>query len=347
MAGITTTTTATLEYQTFYTDYLLDHVVQLLVLDQFADKKPFPKGAGAKSIRFFKKGAADDAQVQTLVEGTAPASGTYRQITLANVDVTLTQYGQVASVTDILTWTDKLRVLKETIGTMTEDCALKADVVIRNDIIATNIADFASPPAGQGAIPTARIKKYAGTATTFATLQALNQTTGALTGLNVLDQKTSLVLNRAQRIQGDYIMIAAPNITRDLMNDSKWINVSSYSKPSMLFNGEAGIFYGCRVVEQTNPFIEDGLAGAEGTLNTAALAANAIFPTFFTGKGAYGCPIMAGQSPFSPKVFMVDEADHSDPLLQQTLAGYKTYWGSKLYHSDWLIVFRSKSGYGV
>ena len=336
MAGITTTTTVSGEYQTFYTDYLLDHVIQLLVLDQFAEKKPFPKAAGAKSIRFFKKGAADDTLVQTLAEGTAISSANYRQITLTTVDVTLAQFGQVASVTDVLTWTDKLNVLKETIGTMTEDCALKADTVIRNDIIATNIADNFN-----------RTKKYAGTATSFASLQALNQTTGALTGLNVLDQKTSLVLNRAQRIQGDYIMIAAPNISRDLMNDSKWINVSSYSKPSMLFNGEAGIFYGCRVVEQTNPFIEDGLAGAEGTYNGAALAANAIFSTFFTGKGAYGCPIMAGQSPFSPRIYMVDTADHADPLLQQTLAGWKGYWGTKLYHSDWLIVFRSKSGYGV
>jgi len=347
MAGITTTSTVSGEYQTFYTDYLLDHVIQLLVLDQFADKKPFPKAAGAKSIRFFKKGAADDTLVQTLAEGTAISSANYRQITLAPVDVTLAQFGQVASVTDILTWTDKLNVLKETIGTMTEDCALKADRVIRDDIIATNIADFASPPAGQSAVSTARIKKYAGTATSFASLQALSQTTGALTGLNVLDQKTALVLNRAQRIQGDYIMIAAPNVSRDLMNDSKWINVSSYSKPEMLFNGEAGIFYGCRVVEQTNPFIEDGLAGAEGTYNGAALAANAIFATFFTGKGAYGCPIMAGQSPFSPRIYMVDTADHADPLLQQTLAGWKGYWGTKLYHSDWLIVFRSKSGYGV
>jgi N4-gp56 family major capsid protein len=341
MAGITTTSTVSSEFQTYYTNYLLKHAIQLLVLDQFADMVPFPKNAGAKTIRFFKKSVADASQVQSLTEGTAPSSSTYRQLTLTPIDVTLAQYGQVAAVTDVLTWTDKLRILKETIGTMIEDCALKADTVIRNEIIATNISDAA-----------ARSKDYAGTATDFASLGALNQQNGAMTGTDVLNCLTSLKLNRALQIGGEYVGIIPPQVTRDLMTDAKWLTLAQYSQPERLIKGEVGKFYGCKIVEATNPFIEDVTNGAEGTYgktsdgSISATANDLVFASFFTGKGAYGCPVMAGQSPFSPKVIMVDTADHSDPLLQQTLAGWKGYWAAKLYQSNWLVVFRSKSVYG-
>src|SRR5690348_3504717 len=117
--AIMTTSSLSQEYQTYYTNKLLAHAVQLTVLDQFAVQEPFPKNAGAKSIRFFKKSVADASQVQDLTaggEGVAPTAR--RAITLTNVDVTLNQYGEVTSATDIVGWTDKLRILKESIGTM-------------------------------------------------------------------------------------------------------------------------------------------------------------------------------------------------------------------------------------
>lgn len=325
-------------FQTYFTNQLLDHAVQLLVLDQFATQEPFPKNAGAKSIRFFKKGVADATQVQTLVEGVAPAASTYRQVALSYVDVTLGQYGEITGVTDLMGWTDKFKWLQQSIGTMKEDLALKTDQIMRNDIVAVNIS---------AAI--ARTKRYAGGATTFAELVALVNPTvsGRLAAQDILDCFTGLKINRAPKINGSYAMVLPPQISRDLMNDSKWVNVGTYSKPDMILKGELGMFYGCKIVEHTDPFIEK-TAGAEGTDSSAtAVAADAVFVSFAIGKGAFGCPVMAGQSPFSPKIVMVDTPDHTDPLNQNTLAGYKAYWASKLYQPNWLVAYRSYSGYGI
>lgn len=336
--AIMTTSSLSQEYQTYYTNKLLAHAVQLTVLDQFADQVPFPKNIGSKAIRFFKKSVADATQVQDLTaggEGVAPTAR--RALTLTNVDVTLNQYGEVTSATDIVGWTDKLRILKESIGTMQEDCALHTDGVIRNEIVAHNISDNVT-----------RTKVYAQGAANWAALAAANQQTGALVGTDVLNQLTSLKILRCPKLKGEYIWICPPQVSRDLMNDAKWLNVSAYSKPEMILKGEAGMFFGCKVVEHTNPFIEDGAdAASEGTYDGTAASADAIFVSFFTGKGAYGCPIMAGQSPFSPRVYIVDTADKSDPLNQQTLAGWKTYYAASLYQSNWLIAFRSKSGFGI
>jgi N4-gp56 family major capsid protein len=336
--AIMTTSSLSNEYQTYYTNKLLAHAVQLTVLDQFADQVPFPKNSGNKAIRFFKKSVADSTQVQDLTaggEGVAPSAR--RALTLTPIDVTLNQYGEVTSVTDIVSWTDKLRILKESIGTMQEDCALHTDGIIRNEIVATNISDAVS-----------RTKAYAQGAANWAALAAATQATGALVATDVLNQLTALKILRAPKIKGEYVWVCPPQISRDLMNDAKWLNLSAYSKPDMTLKGEAGMFFGCKVVEHTNPFIEDGAdAASEGTYDGTGTSADSIFVSFFLGKGSYGCPVMAGQSPFSPRVYIVDTADKSDPLNQQTLAGWKAYYAAKLYQSNWLIAFRAKSGYGL
>jgi len=54
MATLTTTSLAN-EYQKYFTKQLLQHAVQLTVMDQFALKQPLPAKKGAKTISFFRR----------------------------------------------------------------------------------------------------------------------------------------------------------------------------------------------------------------------------------------------------------------------------------------------------
>jgi N4-gp56 family major capsid protein len=351
MGNITAIAQVPEQLQTLYTDKLLAHVIQLLVLDQFAVQEPFPMNMNADTIRFFKKRAAKVGDVVQATEGVSPTTSQYTTIApLTYVEAQLKEYFEITAITKKLTWTMKIKMLKETIQSMGEDCALHCDAVIRNEIIARNIADAV-----------AGTKRYAGTATNFATLQALDQTNGILNVQDMLDVFTSLKILRCPKKMGgtktggSYVFIMPPQVSRDLMNDSKWEYASAYAKPDQLFKGEAGEIRGLKVIEQTNPFIEDG-SDAEGvdhgptqlgTSNALPPSANAIFSSFATGQGAYGVPIMAGKSPFSPKISILDQADKSDPFNQRTYAGWITYWAAILYQSNWLVVYRSKSGHGV
>ena len=134
--------------------------------------------------------------------------------------------------------------------------------------------------------------------------------------------------------------IMPPQVSRDLMNDSDWLEAHKYSDVNGLYKGEAGSIHGVRVVEATNPYREDE-SGAKGT----HAAAGEIYSTIITGGDAYGVPALAGDSPMSPKIVVTDTPDKSDPLNQLTTIGFKLFYTSVALNSNWFVVFRSKSAY--
>jgi N4-gp56 family major capsid protein len=324
---LSTTTNIATQFQTKYSKDLLDHAVNTLQLQQFANQADLPKNAGGKAIRFFRPVVADSANVQTLTEGTPLTN--FTQLTYDNVDCTLAQYGEAIQFSDIIGWTSLLNVMKDGITLMGEDCALKADDITLNAIMAGT---------GGGAV----VKRYSGGATSFSTLQALTGTTGAFSYTDGLDAMTNLKLNKAPRINGEYIGIASPRIARDLMNDNKWINASSYSAITQLFKGEVGSLAGIRYVISTNEWGEKG-TGTEGIRVTDGT--QNMFATIFTGKGAYGVPRLAGNNPYKPQVIITDKADKSDPLNQKMFVGWKAYYGACVLNPNWIVKTLSKSAY--
>lgn len=332
MADNTTSTTGlTNQFQTFFDKKLLDYAVQALKLDQFANKASLPKNAGAKSIRFFRYGEAKTDNVMTLSEGSAIGNSDHRVLEMENVDATLAQYGEVIRVTDLMSATDLLNTLKQASVTAGQDAALKCDTVVRDVLVNSGDSDESD----------SRTKRYAGSSnSTWANLAADSSSSANLAATELLDACTNLKINRAPMINGGYVAIMPPQVSRDLMNDSDWLEAHKYSDVNGLYKGEAGSIHGVRVVEATNPYREDA-SGAKGT----HAAAGEIYSTIITGGDAYGVPALAGDSPMSPKIVVTDTPDKSDPLNQLTTIGFKLFYTSVALNSNWFVVFRSKSAY--
>jgi N4-gp56 family major capsid protein len=320
-AGITS------QFQTKFSKDLLEKAVHTLQLHQFAHQADLPKNVGGKSIRFFRPVQADTANVQTLTEGTPLTN--FTQLTYENIDCNLAQYGEAIKFTDIIGWTSLLNVMKDGITLMGEDCAIKADDITLNAIMAGT---------GDGAV----VKRYSGGTTTYATFNPLSQSAGKFSYTDGLDAMTNLKLNKAPRINGEYIGIASPRIARDLMTDTNWINASAYSAVQQLFKGEVGSLGGVRYVLSTNEWMET--AGTENTRTLTAASSN-NYATIFTGKGAYGVPKLAGTSPYKPQVIIADKADKSDPLNQNMFVGWKAYYGACVLNKNWIVKTLSKSVY--
>ena len=105
--GLTNTTNAgandvSQSIQTYFDKKLLEQTLKNIVLDQFAYKADLPAKRGHKDIKFFRYPEAASGSVATLTEGTAIASGAYKRLELETVSTTLTQYGQVIGITDLL-----------------------------------------------------------------------------------------------------------------------------------------------------------------------------------------------------------------------------------------------------
>jgi N4-gp56 family major capsid protein len=113
---------------------------------------------------------------------------------------------------------------------------------------------------------------------------------------------------------GFYIAMIHPAVVADLMNDTEvggWIEASKYAAPGQLLNGEIGRLGGMRFVETT---IGTSTTGSPDTYNTYVLS-----PDCF----AFG-------DMQSIQTYMVRPGgDHSDPLAQKALVGYKGMWGAK------------------
>jgi N4-gp56 family major capsid protein len=380
MAGITTSTTLTSQFQNFFSKELLSIVQQETILDQFSMKAPIPKNNGNKAITMFRFGPPSVAGVQTISsEGTPISSGSYRSLVLNSLSKSLAQYGQVIGLTDILRATDLFNSLQQATKTSGLDMALWVDSVIRNTLVGSNLtasgSSIGSAAEGGGtfdnsdacntAASSGGIKVYGNPATlTTQTFSGLNSATTAadatMTASAVLDSMTRLKRNRAPMINGGYVLATDPRVTRDLMRDADWLNASNYgNKGTPFYKGEVGSIYGCRVVTQTNSFVSTGSATAADEFIYQATAAGGglavskdIIASFFFGNESFGIPALTGDDPLSPKVVITDTPDKSDPLNQLVTVGVKLYFAAlrlaagntgSTANPTWYLVHRTKT----
>jgi len=380
MAGITTSTTLTSQFQNFFSKELLSIVQQETILDQFSMKAPIPKNNGNKAITMFRFGAPSVAGVQTISsEGTPISSGNYRSLVLNSLSKSLAQYGQVIGLTDILRATDLFNSLQQATKTSGLDMALWVDSVIRNTLIGSNLtasgSSIGSAAEGGGTFDNSDacnvvassggIKVYGNPATlTTQSFSALNSDTTAanttMTASAVLDSMTRLKRNRAPMINGGYVLATDPRVTRDLMRDADWLNASNYgNKGTPFYKGEVGSIYGCRVVTQTNSFVSTGSGTAADEFIYQATAAGGglavskdIIASFFFGNESFGIPALTGDDPLSPKVVITDTPDKSDPLNQLVTVGVKLYFAAlrlaagntgSTANPTWYLVHRTKT----
>ena len=97
------------------------------------------------------------------------------------------------------------------------------------------------------------------------------------------------------------------------MRDTQYfIPVSTYQDKSNIIKGEVGKWFNVRVVETTVPFRE-ATGGAEGTFSSSGT----IFLTICVGQDAFGTPIMAGGSPYSPHIYINDK-----PVQRERLSDF-------------------------
>jgi N4-gp56 family major capsid protein len=347
-----------LQFQNYFSKELLSIVQQETILDQFGMKAPIPKNNGNKAISMFRFGAPSIGSVQNLTvagEGAPISTANYRALSLNRLEKTLSQYGQVIGLTDILRATDLFNSLQQATKTSGLDMALWVDSVIRNTLIGSNLLASGSS-IGTGiessisnddavnvnanANPTG-IKVYGNPATlTTQSFSALNSDTTAanttMTASAVLDSMTRLKRNRAPMINGGYVLATDPRVSRDLMRDADWLNASNYgNKGTPFYKGEVGSIYGCRVVNQTNSFVSTGSGTAADEFIYQATAAGGglavskdIIASFFLGNEAFGIPALTGDDPLSPKIVITDTPDKSDPLNQLVTVGVKLYFAA-------------------
>jgi N4-gp56 family major capsid protein len=305
-------------YQVHFTKKLLPHIMDNLVLQQFAQTEDIPAKSGVKSIRFFKRRPADTTSIATLSEG-VPIT-TLSEVSIGYVDCSLTQTGQVGKISDIRNWTDMFSVLQQNIEAYGEDAALKFDTTARDVIIAGMLNnDSQKLERFSGVTPTGD------SSTDWASLDALSAANGKLTRAAMLGLATQMRAHKIPTIKGGmYAAVVPPQVLHDIRQDEDWMAAATQVDTKNLYKWSQITIDGIQYVEHTNPFIEDETYGTHD-------AAGDIYSIPVFGRGAFGCPKLSGTgSAVAPKIIINDKPDKTDPLNQYITVGWKAYWNAVL-----------------
>lgn len=329
------------QLQTYFSKQLLERQIQLLQMEQFAEKVPYPtKSGGNKTIRFFRFDNPSISNIVALTDGTTPATGE-RDLTLSTVEASLEFWGSSIVLSDQLLAVELFNHIAQATKQLGEDSALFADTLCHRALVLDTTAATAST-----SVSTRSYVRYAqnGTnGTTFATSTAANS---SMTAIDLLDACTALKVDRAPKLRDGYVLVAAPQLTRDLMNDDDFLRVSSYSKPEAIYKGEVGKLFGVNVIESTNNLSFGTAAPGVATNSTAS---GGVHAAILLGGQAFGVPhltsIAASGSPFAPKVTVLDGATKDDRYNQRTIVAFKSAFTAKALNSAFYRVIFSKTNY--
>jgi N4-gp56 family major capsid protein len=325
--GLQLTTNQTNQYQKHFAKRFLKTLKDTLVMEQFALKEPLPTGAGADTVRFFIEPEGAMSDVIALAEDTVENT-TFSDNNLEELDVKLDFWGDKQKISNRLSLTSFFDRVKSSHRKMALSAALKFDYLMTAALVT------AQDLAGH--------KRFAGGAANFAALQALAAANSAWTPILGLAAITQLKNKHVPKAQGeDYIHLVPPNISFDLVQHAKWEEPAKYAGAKQIMKGELGRLYGARYVEHTNPWIEDGAAGAEGTY----AAAGNIYGVLTLGDEALGCVDLAGSglSPYKPSMTILDKPDKSDPHNQFIVTAWQAYFKAAALSKKRFVVTRCKT----
>ena len=247
-----TTGTASLsdEMKTFYSDYLIDNAVPMLVHDQFGQKHPIPKNGG-KTIEF-RKYSPLPKLLTPLTEGVTPNGQT---LTVSTIEATVAQYGGYITLSDVLLLTAIDNNLVQATQLLGDQAGATLDTITREVLNGGTNVVYSGGVSDRDSL------------TEFLSVDDVKKAVRALKTQN------------AKKIDGSFVGIIHPDVTYDLTNDPKWEAVKTYD-PADWYEGEIGRIAGVRFVETTEAKIFEG-----GVYSTLILGANAYGVTEIEGGG--------------------------------------------------------------
>ena len=231
----------------------------------------------------------------TLTEAGAPAE---YDLTVTTESFVPKQYGKVLKISDLAQLDsphDLISIASERLARVATE---SMDTIIR-DVIA------------QGT----NVRYVAGRAS-----RSLVQSTDKLTGLEVKQTVAKLkAANIPTFADGFYRAIIHPSVEFDIMTDTSangFLEASKYTKSLDLLNGEIGAYAGVRFL--VSPTAKTFTGGVGGALT--------IHSSYFFGPDSY----IVGDSQTLQSYFVAPGGDHSDPISQIAVLGFKMRFGAIL-----------------
>jgi N4-gp56 family major capsid protein len=320
----------------FAVSELLKRGIPYLVLEKFGQTYPLPNNSTkvAKFRRYFLSGATgsagsgDPAQAfgnplatTPLLEGVTPSG---KALLNQDYTVTLQQYGDYATITDVVMDTHEDPILKVMTEVLGEQAAQTIETTRFNVLKAgTNV--FWS----NGGVRTS--------VNTPVSLALQRQVTTALTRQNgkmITSVVKSTPAYRTEPVEAAFIGLVHPDLETDIRNMSGFIPTKQYGTTTPWEN-EIGAVERVRYLSSTifAPFTDVG--GAKGAMRSTTGTLADVYPILYLARDAYGIVPLKGKDALTPMVVNPKPAA-GDPLAQRGTVGWKAYQSTVILNDCWM-----------
>ena len=239
------------------------------------------------------------AATTALTEATNPSE---TSVTSNTVSATVQEYGMYTGVGSLLYGTSIDKAAQEKEELVAQNANETLDTLARNELFAGATTQFAAGRASLGAITSA---------------DTLNVT-------EVRKAVRTLKKNNAPTYDdGYYLGKIGPDTSYDLMGDTTWVNVKTYSDKKDLYKGEVGSIHRVRFVECSS--------NQKSEASTVT-----VYSNFIHGKEAVGEVDLAGGN-LELIIKQSGKQDTSNPLNMFMTIGWKAVDAVKTLNSSWVI----------
>ncbi|UIF90860.1 N4-gp56 family major capsid protein [Cupriavidus sp. UYPR2.512] len=298
---------------------LLKRGIPFLVIEKFGQAKPLPANH-SKTIVFRRYNALPTTPV-ALTEGVTPAGQTLNS---TDVSLTLSQYGDKTTITDIVQDTHEDPVLAEATELLGEQAAQIVEKVRFGVLKAGTNVQYANG-ASRAAVNTP------------ISLTLQRRATRALkrqNGRPITKIVRSTPSFGTENVAPAYIALVHPDLESDIRGLAGFTPAEKYGSITP-YENELGKVEDVRYVTSTifEPWLSAG--GAPGTMLSGNTTNADVYPVLFLAANAYGIVALKGAFAITPMVVNAKPSD-SDPLAQRGHVAWKTMQGAILLQDLWL-----------
>lgn len=322
---------------------MLKRAMPYLHLEKFGQTYVLPTNSTntAKFRRYFLSGATGAAgtgnpqhaffipvATTPLVEGVTPAGSK-----LANQDytVTLKQYGDFVTITDVVMDTHTDSVLQQATDILGEQAAMTVETLRFNVLKAGTNVFRANQVASRNLI----ITKVA-----EADLRRVSTSLNRQNAKKITQVVASNPDFNTKSVEAAYMAVVHPDLETDLRGLTGFKPVADYGPHTSPFEGEIGSFEQIRFLTSTviAPYPDlGGTAATNGLRFTTANTACDVYPILVFGRDAYGIVPLKGKSAMTPMVVNPKPAA-GDPLAQRGTVGWKLWTETVILQQAWMAV---------
>lgn len=304
---------------------MLKRAMPYLHLEKFGQTYAIPTNSTttAKFRRYFLSGTTGSAgsgsgnfyipvATTPLVEGVTPNGSR-----LANQDytVTLAQYGDFVTITDVIEDTHTDPVLQQATDILGEQAALTVETLRFNVLKAGTNVFYGNAVGGRSSVVTA------------ISLADQRRVTTALNRQNA--KKISQVVAstadfNTKSVEAAYMAVCHPDLETDIRTMAGFKPVADYGPHTTPFEGEIGSVEQVRYLQSTviAPWADAG--GAKGAMRSTSGTSADVYPVLYFARDAFGIVPLKGKSSMTPMVVNPKPAA-GDPLAQRGTVGWKLW----------------------